>query len=118
MRGLPHSFEAPAEGRSRLVPILKRVIELDRGPGALVGWVRGQLAQAGSPAIESGPTNRDPVVGQLAAELARRLQGNGVEDTMSDRVRRTLRSPPAAAPLEDPPVLGGFRGGFVQPPQD
>ena len=87
---LPHG--APA-AEARLVPILARAIELGRGPPGLVQWVRGRLA-AGGAESNTGPgaVPHKPLLRRLAGELARVLRPGGVDETLTDRFRQTLRS--------------------------
>jgi hypothetical protein len=84
---------APSGREAGLVPVLARVVELGRGPPALVRWVRDRLGRAGG--VGAG---RGPAVRQLARELARLLARDGAVGTLPHHAGRTLRLPAGREP--------------------
>jgi hypothetical protein len=74
----------PGDGVARLVPVLARVLELGRGPGALAGWVRPQIPPAVAPAARARLARR------LAGELARHLLPQARVATQHDGAGETL----------------------------
>jgi hypothetical protein len=70
----------PSAEEARFVPILRRAVELGRGPPWLVAWLRDRLARLGEPNLSAGPT----VARRLARELARLARPADLTDTVRD----------------------------------
>lgn len=88
-----HSRELPIGDESRFFPILARILELGRGPPALMKWVQGQLEvlNVRPESLESARVAQ--ILGKLARILARLLSHDERKATLLSRNSTDLLSP-------------------------
>lgn len=86
--GLPAGTEGEVQC---LVPLIARVLDLGRGPPALVRWVRRRLAAVGAPAGRASPARRKLLLLRLARDLAAQLRPDDRRATVA--ARATVRAP-------------------------
>lgn len=95
--GFPAVDAAPALAAA-LVPVVARALEVGGGPPGLEKWVRA----AAGPRAQARSAN-DGLVRDLARRLAERLNRGGINGTVADQHRQTVRA-------ERPGLKGGHGG--------
>jgi len=88
-------IDEPPDIITGLVPVIARILELDRGPRAAVDWVRDQLHPGYRPRPAPVRLPAEHLIRLLARELASRLLGCfSYADTLGGWSPSTFLTPP------------------------